>query len=164
MRQETVSKILLLSSDLTIHYNLRIKGTLQAYYGRLCLQLYQITFKLPLNAIINWKKFLSKNPHLSDSYFNVFANYESQSKIEEVPESEIINYMPHHPVLKPSSESSPIRPVFDASAKSFDDKSLNDYLEPGPPLHTKIFSILLRVGRWLILLGGILRLLFMLLY
>ena len=42
--------------------------------------------------------------------------------------------MPHRPVVKDSSISTKVHPVFDASAKGHNDVSLNDCLETGPRL------------------------------
>lgn len=41
-------------------------------------------------------------------------------------------YLPHHPVVKESSTSTRVRPVFNASKKSTNGNSLNDILFPGP--------------------------------
>ncbi len=57
--------------------------------------------------------------------------------IEEVPSSEINNigpYLPHRAVVKLSSATNPIRPVFDSSAKPKGKHSLNECLEKGPYL------------------------------
>ena len=101
------------------------------------------------------EKHLVRDPELRQKYYNVFDMYESQSKIEEVPLNEInidhrVYYLPHFPVVKDTRLSSKVRPVFDGSCKSFNDVSLNDALETGPPLQLKIFSIILRFRRWLI--------------
>ncbi|XP_038109051.1 uncharacterized protein LOC119766868 [Culex quinquefasciatus] len=52
--------------------------------------------------------------------------------------------MPHHAVLRPSSTSTKLRVVFDASAKSSSGTSLNDLLMVGPPVQDSLFAILLR--------------------
>lgn len=51
--------------------------------------------------------------------------------------------MPHHPVVKPGS-STPVRPVFHASAKEGNQCSLNQCLDQGPNLIEKIPACLLR--------------------
>ena len=56
--------------------------------------------------------------------------------IEEVPREETVGcgsvfYMPHRPVIRESSVSTKVRPVFDASAKGFNGLSLNDCMEVG---------------------------------
>ncbi|KAL0810712.1 hypothetical protein ABMA28_010036 [Loxostege sticticalis] len=56
-------------------------------------------------------------------------------------------YIPHHGILRPSSISTPLRVVFDASAKDALGRSLNDTLMAGQKLQTNIFDLLLRF-RW----------------
>ncbi|XP_036335372.1 uncharacterized protein LOC118745803 [Rhagoletis pomonella] len=53
-------------------------------------------------------------------------------------------YMPHHAVLKETSETTKLRVVFNASMKSSSGFSLNDALMVGPPLQQELFPILLR--------------------
>ncbi|XP_055944433.1 uncharacterized protein LOC129975391 [Argiope bruennichi] len=54
------------------------------------------------------------------------------------------NYLPHRAVIKLSSSTTPIRPVFDASARLANYPSLNQCLECGPNLIELIPNILLR--------------------
>ncbi|XP_037930620.1 uncharacterized protein LOC119665472 [Teleopsis dalmanni] len=53
-------------------------------------------------------------------------------------------YIPHHCVLKPTSTSTKLRVVFDASCRTSSQKSLNDILMIGPTLQTELFILLLR--------------------
>ncbi|XP_076284778.1 uncharacterized protein LOC143211196 [Lasioglossum baleicum] len=53
-------------------------------------------------------------------------------------------YLPHHAVFKPTSSTTKIRIVFDGSAKTNTNISLNDTLRIGPTLQDDIFSLLLR--------------------
>jgi len=53
-------------------------------------------------------------------------------------------YMPHHPVFKESSNTTKIRVVFDASAKTNTGVSLNDLLLIGPTIQDKLFTHLIR--------------------
>ncbi|GFX47650.1 uncharacterized protein TNCV_699041 [Trichonephila clavipes] len=55
------------------------------------------------------------------------------------------NYLHHRPVLKPSSVTTPIRPVFDASARLPNHPSLNQCLECGPHLIELLPGLLLRL-------------------
>ncbi|XP_054722558.1 uncharacterized protein LOC129232437 [Uloborus diversus] len=51
-------------------------------------------------------------------------------------------YMPHHGVIREHSSTTKLRVVFDASAKSSTNISLNDVLHAGPKLQTDLFYIL----------------------
>jgi len=53
-------------------------------------------------------------------------------------------YMPHHAVIKESSNTTKVRVVFDASAKTSNGVSLNDVLMVGPTIQDKLFSHLIR--------------------
>ncbi|KAF2895849.1 hypothetical protein ILUMI_10324 [Ignelater luminosus] len=52
-------------------------------------------------------------------------------------------FIPHHGVSKPQSTSTPLRKVFDCSARSSREKLLNDILHAGPQLQTDIVTILI---------------------
>ena len=49
-----------------------------------------------------------------------------------------------HAIYKASSSTTKVRAVFDASAKSSNDVSLNDTLLVGPTVHPKLIEVLLR--------------------
>jgi len=82
-----------------------------------------------------------------EDYAKVFKEWKSEGIIEEVPpnQMEVLgHYIPHRAVVKFSSETTKIRPVFDASAKRKGSPSLNDCLEKGPNLIDLIPSIMNR--------------------
>lgn len=56
--------------------------------------------------------------------------------------------MPHRPVVKLSSTSTKVRPVFDASATGYNGVSLNDCLLSGPSLNPDLVEVLIRFRRW----------------
>ncbi|XP_035204986.1 uncharacterized protein LOC118179934 [Stegodyphus dumicola] len=90
-------------------------------------------------------KLLAMN--LYQQYENVFLSLIAEGIIEIVPTSEVNsygNYLPHRPVLKASSSTTPIRPVFDASARFINHPSLNQCLQCGPNLIELIPDVLLR--------------------
>lgn len=95
---------------------------------------------------------LSKDPDLAQKYHATIAEMRDQGIIEEVPpESQVegpVYYMPHRPVVKESSLTTKIRPVFDASAKGYNGVSLNDCLETGPCLLPSLVDIIMRFRRW----------------
>ncbi|XP_035217864.1 uncharacterized protein LOC118191169 [Stegodyphus dumicola] len=85
--------------------------------------------------------------NLYQQYENVFLSWIDEGIIEIVPTSEVNsygNYLPHRPVLKASSCTTPIRPVFDASARLTNHPSLNQCLQCGPNLIELIPDVLLR--------------------
>lgn len=55
-----------------------------------------------------------------------------------------VHYLPHEEVVKEDKATTKLRVVYDASAKSRNEPSLNDCLLPGPALTPPIFDILLR--------------------
>ncbi|XP_068670895.1 uncharacterized protein [Montipora foliosa] len=55
-----------------------------------------------------------------------------------------VHYIPHKEVLKEDRITTKLRVVYDASAKSRNEPSLNDCLLPGPALTPLIFDVLLR--------------------
>ncbi|XP_054724731.1 uncharacterized protein LOC129234988 [Uloborus diversus] len=86
------------------------------------------------------QKLCSQN--LINRYDEVLKNWEDLGIIEEVKQSENIDsghYLPHRPVIRESS-STPVRPVFDASARTKFSPSLNQCLEAGPNLIELITS------------------------
>ena len=91
---------------------------------------------------------LKRKGNLS-AFQQVMGEYEVMGHSQEVNETEHPNnpqsyYMPVHAVIKESSTSTKLRPVFDASAKTTSGYSLNDILEVGPTLYPTIDKILLR--------------------
>ena len=96
---------------------------------------------------------LEKDPALLEQYDKVFKDYAQQGIIEVVPLEKIatknpVFYLPHRPIVKEGSTTTKVRPVFDASAKSFNGYSLNDLLITGPSLNPDLVAVLLRFRRW----------------
>jgi hypothetical protein len=80
-------------------------------------------------------------------YAKVIEDYFRQGHAEQVPANELDNpcyYLPHHGVTKEESTTTQLRVVFDASAKTSNQKSLNDLLLIGPKIDSDLYSILLR--------------------
>ena len=54
-------------------------------------------------------------------------------------------YIPHKPVLQESAETTKLRVVYDASARANSGApSLNECLNPGPPLQNQLWNVLVR--------------------
>lgn len=92
-----------------------------------------------------------RDPLLGDRYETIFREWLDQGIIERVVNPEVhsgpVFYLPHRPVVKESSSTTKIRPVFDASAKGVNGVSLNDCLETGPCLLPSLVEIILRFRR-----------------
>lgn len=83
---------------------------------------------------------------LYNKYDKILTEWLEQNIIERVPDDELKNpahYLPHRHVVK-NEGTTPIRPVFDASASEKGFPSLNQCLEKGPNLIELIPAILLR--------------------
>ncbi|UYV83219.1 hypothetical protein LAZ67_23000235 [Cordylochernes scorpioides] len=82
-------------------------------------------------------------------YDEVFRSWFRENLIEEVDREDIRptgHYLPHRPIYKVQSETTPIRPVYDASCKaSKRSLSLNECLETGPNLIELLPEILIRL-------------------
>ena len=108
---------------------------------------------LATKRLMTMHRKFANDPDFLTKYYDIFCKYELEDQIEQVPNHELdtdrpIYYMPHRPVVKESSSSTRIRPVFDASAPSYNNVSLNDLLDTGPPLNPDIVEILIRFRRW----------------
>ncbi|XP_073960748.1 uncharacterized protein [Choristoneura fumiferana] len=93
---------------------------------------------------------MSRLKHLGkiDNYDKVFREWLQLNIIEVAPDQSIQgHYMAHHPVIKESSLTTKLRPVFDASAKDRNGISLNSCLEKGVNLLEKIPNLLINFRR-----------------
>ncbi|UYV61002.1 hypothetical protein LAZ67_1003055 [Cordylochernes scorpioides] len=80
-------------------------------------------------------------------YDRVFQEWLAEGVIEKVSPEDLnrnCHYLPHHPVVKANSNTTKIRPVFDASCKDKGNLSLNDCLASGPNVIEQIPAILLK--------------------
>ncbi|XP_062556795.1 uncharacterized protein LOC134221621 [Armigeres subalbatus] len=90
-------------------------------------------------------------PELKEQYVSFINEYLSlghcrKINIEENNDSDY--FLPHHAILKPTSSTTKIRVVFDASARSDTNLSLNDVLVAGPVLQDSLMAIVLRFRRY----------------
>lgn len=105
-------------------------------------------FGLALGRLRGMQRKLSEHPSLLQIYERIIIEQENRGFIEEVKGEEInktsgVHYLPHHGVKK-DSVTTPLRIVFDCSAKVPGSPSLNDCLETGPSLVPDLIKILLR--------------------
>ncbi|XP_012218148.2 uncharacterized protein [Linepithema humile] len=93
---------------------------------------------------------LRKDRQLSVEYNNFLSDYLRLGHMSPYTPADLEEqrcFIPHHPVLKPSSTSTKVRVVFNASARTGNGRSLNDCLLIGPKLQADLCAILLR-WRW----------------
>ncbi|GFW67872.1 DUF1758 domain-containing protein [Trichonephila clavipes] len=96
------------------------------------------------------EKRLQDNPELRDKYVTFMQDYEHLGHMQLVPNSELSKpsskcfYLSHFGVVREQSETTKLRVVFDASAKTDSNLSLNNILHTSPKLQNELFNILLK--------------------
>ncbi|XP_055527387.1 uncharacterized protein LOC129720002 [Wyeomyia smithii] len=108
------------------------------------------------NRSVAFRRFLmlerrfKRDPTFKKSYSEFIDEYEALGHCREINEADDDPtqgryYIPHHAVLRPTSSTTPIRVVYNASAKpSSSAKSLNEVLLVGGVVQSDLFTILLR--------------------
>lgn len=104
--------------------------------------------KLALKRLFALERKLSQNEKLRTMYIEFMKEYLSLNHMSLVTPGkeyeEPAYYIPHLGVLNESSLTTKLRVVFNASAKTSSNKSLNDILHVGPTIQDTLFEILLR--------------------
>lgn len=111
----------------------------------------QDNFDIAKKRFLGMEQKMSRDPDFERLYKCFMHEYELLNHMTRLKQNEInstkhvINYLPHHAVLKESSKTTKLRVVFDASAKSHKSNlSLNETLCVGPVIQDDLYSILLR--------------------
>ena len=109
--------------------------------------------ELPTNYELSYTRLqgllrrLRRDPEILYEYDATIRSQLQQGIIEEVEESpgecENVHYLPHHAVIRRDKETTKVRIVYDASARSTG-CSLNECLHKGPKFEQSILGILLR--------------------
>ncbi|XP_066603396.1 uncharacterized protein [Prorops nasuta] len=98
---------------------------------------------------------LKGNPTLKAEYDRVMDDYMALGHMTEVRNKYNVGYfMPQHAVVKPSSFTTKVRVVFDASAKITSGQALNDTLLIGPTIQKSIFEHLIKFRQYKYVLTG----------
>ncbi|XP_055585003.1 uncharacterized protein LOC129737864 [Uranotaenia lowii] len=91
---------------------------------------------------------LTRDANLNQQYSDFLQEYESLGHMRRLTTDEMNEpnrfFLPHHPVVKEASTTTKLRVVFDASAKTPSEFSLNDGLLVGPIIQEDLRSIILR--------------------
>ena len=87
-----------------------------------------------------------KDDEYNSLYVSYMNDYIKSGHMQEIQpqDGEIAHYLPHHGVLKLSSTTTKLRPVFNASSKSETGVTLNNVLCVGPTVQPESFDIMLR--------------------
>ncbi|XP_045449666.1 uncharacterized protein LOC123658273 [Melitaea cinxia] len=93
---------------------------------------------------LNLEKKLSKNLNFKQKYVDFIKEYQELGHLSEFDRPSFGFYLRHHAVVREEKETTKVRIVFDASAKSSSGKSLNDIQLVGPVVRSDLFEILLR--------------------
>lgn len=89
----------------------------------------------------------SKSLDLKEKYKNFIYEYQDLGHMTEIvntDECEVVNYLPHHSVIKEDSLTTKLRVVFDGSSSTASGMSLNDILRVGPTVQQDLLNIILR--------------------
>lgn len=89
---------------------------------------------------------LGRESVLHQHYSDFIQEYSQLGHMQEVNQqssNQLSYFMPHHAVVKPSSSSTKVRVVFDASMKSTSGLSLNNVLMVGPTVQSDLLTIVL---------------------
>ncbi|GFX92542.1 dual 3',5'-cyclic-AMP and-GMP phosphodiesterase 11 [Trichonephila clavipes] len=92
------------------------------------------------------KTFIERK-YLRSLYDDILRQWQKEGIIEAIPKTEVSkpgHFLPHRPVIKSSSATTKVRPVFDASFKRPEYASLKECLSVGPSLSKQIPPLLLR--------------------
>ncbi|XP_054744461.1 uncharacterized protein LOC129248873 [Anastrepha obliqua] len=105
------------------------------------------SYATALRRFIAQERRITRCPDLHQRYIAFMEEYSRlghMSIVENVNFDNPHYYVPHHYVLKPTSTTTKLRVVFDASCKSTTQRSLNDILAVGPTLQNDLYILLLR--------------------
>ncbi|XP_037813119.1 uncharacterized protein LOC119604511 [Lucilia sericata] len=106
------------------------------------------SYDIALKRFLLLEKRLKCDKKLNDEYSSFINEYIEMNHMKLLPRkqvsSKLLNYIPHHCVIKNDSSTTRLRVVFDASCQTSNGLSLNDILLTGPTLQDDLFTILFR--------------------
>ena len=106
-------------------------------------------YYVALARLKSTEKWLKRSKELSELYDNQINDMFERNVARKLTDDEIrdysgpVHYLPHHEVMKPDSQSTPCRIVFNSSAV-FKGHVLNDYWAKGADLINSLLGVLLR--------------------
>nr|XP_053606381.1 uncharacterized protein LOC128672900 isoform X2 [Plodia interpunctella] len=107
------------------------------------------SYTLAKNRFFSLERKLERSPDYKRMYVEFMREYEALGHMERIDMPKSPNYfLPHHGVYREGAVTTKLRVVFNASAVTTSNKSLNDIQLPGPALQNDIFGILLRFRQY----------------
>ncbi|XP_041976170.1 uncharacterized protein LOC121730976 [Aricia agestis] len=113
------------------------------------------SYTMAKNRFLCLERKLDRLPNYKKLYFEFMREYEALGHMTPVASKDIPDILskphyilPHHGVYREDSVTTKLRVVFDASANTSNNKSLNNIQHVGPPLQNDILSILLRFRQY----------------
>lgn len=101
------------------------------------------------------EKQFQRDSHLKIEYTKFLNEYKELNDMTELTNnSENLFYLPHHAVIKDSSETTKDRVVFDGSCQLSEGLSINELMHAGPNIQNEIFSIIARCRLYEFILTG----------
>lgn len=103
------------------------------------------SFEMAKRRLLLLEKRLERDREFRKLYHQVMIDYLQQGHMSLAKKNLDCKgyYIPHHGIFKQKSSSTPMRVVFDASAKTDNNLSLNEILFAGPKLQNDIFVLLI---------------------
>lgn len=102
------------------------------------------SFERAKHRFFQLERRFARDPSLKEKYAKCIEEYITLKHAREVPMGQFGYVIPHHAVLKESSTTTQLRVVYDASAKTSNNYSLNDRLHIGPTILEELWSVLIR--------------------
>lgn len=115
------------------------------------------SYPMAKKRFLNLENRFNKQPEVKKMYTEFIHEYAELGHLTEIDTKNIGDtyfYLPHHPVIREKSETTRLRTVFDASAKSTSGLSINDLQMTGPNIQDSLFSILIRFRQYKYALSG----------
>ena len=102
------------------------------------------SYSRSLNRFLNLEKRLARQPELRAEYVQFMRQYEDLGHMQPIESSSTAHtyIIPHHCVVRPSSSTTRLRVVFDASCHTTNNNSLNDIVHVGPKLQIDIIDLI----------------------
>ncbi|XP_048486343.1 uncharacterized protein LOC125490601 [Plutella xylostella] len=141
-----------------------IDNTTRNAEGRFCVKLPLLSepdclgdsFRLARRQFFALERRFKNNLELKLLYSKFIEEYHKLGHLSK-SDSLIPNqsyFIPHHAVLRPASESTALRVVFNGSARTTSGYSINDLQMTGPHIQDSLFNIILRFRQYAYVLSG----------